>query len=68
MLARANGLPSTSKDYFVDDNGSIFENAINKIAEAGITVGCNPPDNDRFCPNQSVTRGEMAVFLKRALS
>ena len=43
MLARAEGLPGTSTDYFVDDNGSIFENAINKIAEAGITVGCNPP-------------------------
>ena len=68
MLARAEGLPSTSTDYFVDDNGSIFENAINKIAEARITVGCNPPDNDRYCPDQSVTRGEMAVLIKRALS
>jgi hypothetical protein len=52
---------------FTDDNGSIFEADIVKLATAGITVGCNPPDNDRFCPNQAVTRGQMAAFLHRAL-
>jgi hypothetical protein len=30
-------------------------------------VGCNPPDNDRFCPEGPVTRGQMASFLVRAL-
>jgi hypothetical protein len=30
-------------------------------------LGCNPPVNDRFCPAQSVTRGQMAAFLNRAL-
>jgi hypothetical protein len=30
-------------------------------------VGCNPPDNTNFCPDQHVTRGELAVFLKRIL-
>ena len=33
MLARALRLPATGSDRFVDDEGSIFENAINKIAE-----------------------------------
>ncbi|HZD05466.1 MAG TPA: S-layer homology domain-containing protein, partial [Longimicrobiales bacterium] len=33
----------------------------------GITFGCNPPANDRFCPGRSVTREEMASFLVRAL-
>ena len=46
---------------------SIFEDAINRIAAAGITKGCNPPTNDLFCPDQYVTRGEMATFLVRAL-
>jgi hypothetical protein len=53
---------------FVDDDTSVFELDIDKLATAGVTVGCNPPVNDRFCPHAAVTRGEMAVFLYRALS
>jgi len=52
---------------FVDDNGSLHESNIEKIANAGITLGCNPPLNDWFCPANSVTRAEMAAFLIRAL-
>jgi hypothetical protein len=59
--------PPPVADWFVDDDDSVFENAIDKIARAGITAGCNPPDNDRFCPNDHVTRGQMAAFLVRAL-
>jgi hypothetical protein len=55
-------------DYFVDDNGHIFENAIDKLRVAGVTLGCNPPTNNRYCPNDYVTRGQMAAFLKRALT
>ena len=51
---------------FIDDNGNIFEGSIEAIAAAGITKGCNPPTNNRYCPNDLVTRGEMAVFLVRA--
>jgi hypothetical protein len=54
-------------DLFVDDGGSIFEGAIDKLGTAGITQGCNPPTNDRFCPNANVTRGQMAAFLARSL-
>ena len=69
FLARAFDLaPYHGPDRFVDDDNSIFENAIEKLAHAGITVGCNPPDSTRFCPNDHVTRGQMAAFLKRALS
>jgi len=53
---------------FHDDNGNVHEGAIEAIAEAGITKGCNPPDNDRYCPDQAVTRGQMASFLVRALN
>ncbi len=54
-------------DWFVDDDGSLFESEIDRLAQAGITLGCNPPSNDRFCPLESVTRGQMATFLDRAL-
>ncbi len=52
---------------FEDDNGSIFEDDIAKLATAGITKGCNPPDNTMFCPKDNVTREQMAAFLHRAL-
>ncbi|HEX9863371.1 MAG TPA: hypothetical protein VGC03_00230, partial [Acidimicrobiia bacterium] len=67
MIARALSLPSGSTDHFVDDNGHVLEGAINRIADAGITLGCNPPLNDRFCPQRSLTRAEAAGFLARAL-
>ncbi len=67
MIARAMSLPPTKTDHFIDDNGHVLEGAINRIAEAGITLGCNPPANDRFCPNRDLTRAETAGFLSRAL-
>ncbi|MCP4963810.1 MAG: hypothetical protein GY926_01090, partial [bacterium] len=51
---------------FVDDDASIFQDEIAKLAAAGITLGCNPPANTNFCPTQDVTRGQMAAFLRRA--
>jgi hypothetical protein len=52
---------------FIDDDGNIHEANIEAIAAAGITNGCNPPLDDRYCPLRSVTRAEMAAFLVRAL-
>jgi hypothetical protein len=68
FLVRALGLTDQGDADFVDDEGSVFEADIEKLATAGITFGCNPPDNDRFCPGDPVTRGQMAAFLRRALS
>jgi hypothetical protein len=67
LLRRTLSLPSSSTDFFVDDNGSIFETDINAIAQAGITFGCNPPTNNNYCPTANVTRQQMASFLVRAL-
>ena len=64
FLARALKLPPASKDFFIDDTGSVFEDAINQIAQAGITRGTGP---DTFSPGSSVTRQQMAAFLHRAL-
>jgi hypothetical protein len=52
---------------FLDDDGNFHEPAIETIAAAGITAGCNPA-GDLYCPRGSVTRAEMAVFLVRALA
>lgn len=68
FLARALDLAEPVTDnWFTDDDASIFEADIDKIAEAGITLGCNPPINDRFCPDHRVTRQQMASFLTRTL-
>ena len=67
MLTRAFGYPSSSVNRFSDDNGHIFEGAINRLAAAGVTAGCNPPANTRFCPDQQIKRDQMATFLTRAL-
>lgn len=66
MLTRALHLPASTVDHFVDHHTSVHDSAINAIAAAGITKGCNPPTNDRYCPEGIVTRGEMAAFLVRA--
>ena len=52
---------------FVDDDGNPHEANIEGIAAAGVTRGCNPPMDDRYCPSGLVSRAEMAVFLIRAL-
>ena len=52
---------------FTDTDGSVFEADIDWLAAEGITKGCNPPNNDKFCPDGQVTRGQMAAFLVRAL-
>jgi glucose/arabinose dehydrogenase len=67
FLVRTLGLTDDGgKDWFGDDDGDVFEADINKLATAGITLGCNPPDNTEFCPFDRVTRGQMAAFLVRA--
>ncbi len=67
FLVRAVDLPATAIDSYHDDDASVFENDINRLAAAGITKGCNPPANDHFCPDSRVTRGQMAAFLVRAM-
>jgi hypothetical protein len=65
FLVRALDLPATPTDYFTDDDGTTHEQNINRVKEAGITSGCTPTT---YCPDSSVTRGQMAAFLRRALS
>ena len=52
---------------FVDDDGMSQEGWIEAIAALRITVGCNPPANDEYCPEKDLTRAEMATLVVRSL-
>jgi beta-lactamase superfamily II metal-dependent hydrolase len=65
LVDRASGyLPDVGGyDYFNDDNGSVHERNINRLAAAGVVGGKAPFTYD---PNGRVTRAQMAAFLTRA--
>ncbi len=46
-------------------DSNIFHDDIAWLAEADVTRGCNPPDNTEFCPDDNVTREQMAAFMHR---
>lgn len=65
LLVRAFGYQNPEGiDFFADDDGNPFEDSINKLANAGITIGC---DDAEYCPYRLLTRAEMATFFVRAL-
>lgn len=59
--------PPAGPDAFVDDEGHYAEASFNALAAAGIVKGCNPPANTRVCPEDPVTRAEVAAIVQRAL-
>ena len=65
--AGANGesAPSATayEGAFSDDDGSVHESSIERMAEWGIDSGC---DDGRFCPSDALNRAQMAVWLHRA--
>jgi hypothetical protein len=67
FLARAFDLESGAAMPFTDMAGHPAERAVASLAAAGITRGCNPPDNSRFCPDAPVTRGVLAAMLRRVV-
>lgn len=68
FLVRALGLIDSGPVAFTDINENIHSQNILLLATVGITQGCNPPINTRFCPERAVTRAEMATFLVRSLA
>lgn len=64
FVSRVLRLPASTTDHFRDDDGHTFEAAINALADAGITYGCR--DGSTYCPDDTVSRGEVAAFLRRA--
>jgi Tol biopolymer transport system component len=69
QMAKALQLPPVPAgwDPFVDDDGNPYEDSIERMAQAGVTYGCNPPTNNMYCPDRILNRGEMAAFFVRAL-
>jgi hypothetical protein len=64
FIARALGLPASTTNWFSDDAGNQHEPNINRIATAGVTLGCGA---GIYCPSSAVSREQMASFLARAL-
>ena len=60
------GTPSQSQSRFTDTAGLTHEQNINYIVTEGITLGCNS-QGTHYCPDNPVTRAQMASFLTRAL-
>jgi hypothetical protein len=57
--------PAPAHATFADVPAShLYFRAIEALTASGIAGGCG---GGNFCPNQNVTRGEMAAFLARAL-
>ena len=57
--------PAVSQTRFNDVAAAGFHAPfIERMAELGVTAGCG--DGSGFCPDRSVTRAHMAVFLSRA--
>lgn len=56
--------PVAPANTFTDDDGHPFEAQIEIVASHGISLGCA---SERFCPDDPVTRAEMASFLIRAI-
>lgn len=66
IFVRALGLTALDSGPFTDIADSIHARDINALAAAGVTLGCNPPTNDRFCPDAPVSRQQIATFIVRA--
>jgi hypothetical protein len=63
LISRALDLPASGTDHFADDDGTVHEDDINAVADAGITIGCT---DGRYCPDRAVSRAEVASFLDRS--
>jgi hypothetical protein len=65
FLARAELLLPRASGPFRDlGNGDVHAGSVNATANAGITSGCRA---DRYCPDRTVTRAQMATLLVNAL-
>lgn len=42
-----------------------FHDDIQWMHDNGITRGCNPPENDQYCPDRELIRSEEAAFFHR---
>lgn len=65
LLALTAGAAIAAASFVDVSDDNIFSGDIEWMADNGITAGCNPPENTRFCPTDEVTRAQMAAFMHR---
>ncbi len=66
ILDRALELPSDEfqlASTFVDTANSVHASSIEAVAQAGLAAGC---EQDRFCPEDPITRAQLATVLQAA--
>jgi hypothetical protein len=64
LVAAGAGIPGDAPDAFDDDDTSVHQTAINRLAAMGIVGGVG---DRRFDPQGPVTRAQMGTFLARTL-
>ncbi len=65
LLAEALSLPYEGSGWFADVDGTSHARGINSLAAAGLTYGCSAIE---FCPDEPVTRGQIASLLDRGFA
>lgn len=59
-------LAVVATDRFIDvPEENVHHDDITWLADAEVTLGCNPPDNNEYCPGDPVLRQQMASFMRR---
>lgn len=64
FLSRALGLSTSSTSSGFRDVGGVHAGSVAALAKAGIADGCG---SRKFCPDEPVSRAQMATFLVRAI-
>ena len=55
-----------SRQFDDIDGDPWWERHVERLAQLGVTLGCDSGPPARFCPYEDVTRAQMAAFLMRA--
>jgi hypothetical protein len=59
--------PAPAQQRFLDVfPASVFYAFVDQMGGRAITVGCNPPPSNLYCPSDVVTHEQMAAFIVRA--
>ncbi len=67
LLDGADTAPSESPRFADVEAGQKWAPFIERLAELEVTLGCSTEPELRFCPDEPVTRAQMASFIVRAL-
>lgn len=62
LLAFPMGIVLASHQFSDVPNSNPFHADVDALVDSGVTAGCG---GGKYCPNNSVTRGQMAVFLNK---